>query len=160
MPTARTIDAIDAKILVALTEDPRATVLALASKSNLSRNTVQTRLAKMDANGVLRNFDRSVDPAAAGYPLTAFVFTRVAQQSLAQIASALEAIPEVIEVHGLSGQTDLLIHVVAQGADDLYRTAGRILGIDGVEQTNTALAMRKLVDYRVTPLLAPLAAQR
>jgi hypothetical protein len=39
----------------------------------------------------------------------------------------------------------------------LYRNAGRILDIDGVEQTTTSLVMRKRVDYRVTPLLTSLA---
>ncbi len=63
----------------------------------------------------------------------------------------------MVEVHGLSGATDLLVHVVARDADDLYRIAGRILDIDGVEQTTTSLVMRKLVDYRVTQLLTSLA---
>jgi DNA-binding Lrp family transcriptional regulator len=53
----------------------------------------------------------------------------------------------------LAGVTDLMVHVVAREADDLYRIAGQILDIDGVEQTTTSLVMRKLVDYRITPLL-------
>ncbi|WP_328393361.1 Lrp/AsnC family transcriptional regulator [Nocardia sp. NBC_00416] len=156
MPTP-TVDSIDAKILRALNEDPRATVLALADRSGLSRNTVQARLTKLEKQGVLRSFDHRIDPATLGYPLTAFVLTKVTQRKLAPIAAALDSIAEVVEVHGLSGVTDLLVHVVARDADDLYRIAGRILDIDGVEQTNTALVMRKLVDYRVTPLLEPLA---
>ena len=38
-------------------------------------------------------------------------------------------------------------------ADDLYRIAGLILDIDGVEKTTTGLVMRRLVDYRLSPLL-------
>lgn len=56
-------------------------------------------------------------------------------------------------MHGLSGVTDLLVHIVARDTDDLYRVAGRILDIDGVEKTTTSLVMRSLVDYRVGPLL-------
>lgn len=147
------IDAIDARIIKALSDDPRATVIALADATKLSRNTVQARLSKLESNGVLRSFERRIDPAAIGYPLTAFIMTRVTQRKLAQIARALEQVPEVIEVHGLGGVTDLMIHVVAREADDLYRIAGKILDIDGVEQTTTSLVMRKLVDYRITPLL-------
>ena len=33
------------------------------------------------------------------------------------------------------------------------RIAGRILAIPGIERTNTSLVMRRLVDYRITPLL-------
>jgi DNA-binding Lrp family transcriptional regulator len=46
-----------------------------------------------------------------------------------------------------------MVHVVAADADDLYRIAGQILAIPGVERTNTALVMRELADYRITPLL-------
>lgn len=147
------VDAIDAKIIKALSDDPRATVIALADTTKVSRNTVQARLSKLESEHVLRSLERRIDPAALGYPLTAFILTRVTQRKLAQIADALEQVPEVIEVHGLGGVTDLMIHVVAREADDLYRVAGRILDIDGVEQTTTSLVMRKLVEYRVTPLL-------
>lgn len=156
LTTTPRVDALDAKILAALSEDPRATVIALADKTKLSRNTVQARIAKLERDGVLRPFERRIDPAALGYPLTAFILTRVTQRQLAGIADALRDVPEVVEVHGLAGVTDLLIHVVATEADDLYRIAGRILDIDGVEQTTTALVMRKLVDFRLTPLLSML----
>ncbi|MCF6385670.1 Lrp/AsnC family transcriptional regulator [Mycobacterium sp. MBM] len=147
------VDAIDAKIIKALTEDPRATVIALANATGASRNTVQARLGKLESQQVLRSLERRIDPAALGYPLMAFISTRVTQRKLTEIADALENIPEVIEVHGLGGVTDLLIQVVAREADDLYRIAGQILDIDGVEQTTTSLVMRKLVDHRITPLL-------
>jgi DNA-binding Lrp family transcriptional regulator len=45
------------------------------------------------------------------------------------------------------------VHVVAADTDDLYRIAGQVLAIPGVERTNTALVMRELVGYRLTPLL-------
>lgn len=156
MPNPPVIDSIDARILSALNEDPRATVIALADKTNLSRNTVQARLAKLERRGALHSFERRIDPSALGYPLTAFVLTSVTQRKLSRIATALDGIPEIVEVHGLSGVTDLLVHVIARDADDLYRIAGRILDIDGVEQTTTSLVMRKFVDYRLTPLLEQL----
>lgn len=152
-----TADTIDAKILAALCEEPRATVMALADKTGLSRNTVQARVGKLEKQGVLQSFERRIDPGALGYPLTAFILTSVTQRKLTRIASALDGVPEVVEVHGLSGAADLLVHVVARDADDLYRIAGLILDIDGVEKTTTSLVMRKLVDYRVMPLLSPLA---
>lgn len=157
MPSTNTVDSIDARILAALNDEPRATVIALAERSGLSRNTVQARLGRLEARGVLRSFERRIDPSALGYPLTAFILTNVAQRKLSQIADALDGIPEVLEVHGLSGVTDLLVHVVARDADDLYRVAGRILNIDGVEQTTTSLVMRQMLDYRLTPLLSRIA---
>jgi DNA-binding Lrp family transcriptional regulator len=153
----RTVDRTDARLLAALDEDPRATVLALAERLGLSRNTVQARLARLERDGVLLSFQRRIDPAALGYPVTAFITVRVRQQMLDEVSAALARIPEVVEVLGVSGPDDLLVRVVAPDADDLYRIAGRVLATPGVDRTETAVLMRRLVEHRVTPLLAHLA---
>lgn len=156
MPINRRIDQIDTRLLLALTRTPRATTVALANELGLSRNTVQARLGRFEAAQVLRSFERTVDPAALGYPLQAFIFTRVTQRKLSAVAAALARVPEVLEVNGLSGDKDLLIRVAARDADDLYRIAGQILAIGGVRRTTTALVMHDLVDYRIEPLIANL----
>jgi DNA-binding Lrp family transcriptional regulator len=147
------IDKTDARLLLALVTQPRASAVTLTGQTGLSRNTVQARLARLEQEGVIDSFERQVPPAALGYPLTAYVTTQVTQRRLDEVAEALASIPEVLQVDGISGQTDLLVHVVAADADDLYRIAGQILAIPGVERTNTALVMRELVAYRITPLL-------
>lgn len=153
MRSPDTVDATDARLLLALAESPRATVLALAERLGLSRNTVQARLAGLRDRGVLTSFERRIDPAALGYPLTAFVTVQVVQRRLAEVAVALDRVPEVVEVLGLSGPADLLVRVVARDADDLYRIAGQLLATEGVERTTTSLVMRTLVEHRVAPLL-------
>jgi DNA-binding Lrp family transcriptional regulator len=153
VPKAFRFDGTDRGILRALIRAPRATTSALAELTGLSRNTVQARMARWDEAGALRGFDRRIDPESLGYPISAYVFTEVTQRQLAQVSTALARIPEVIEVHGLTGDTDLLIQVVARDADDLYRVAGVILGIDGVQRSSTALRMRTLIDFRVDQLL-------
>jgi DNA-binding Lrp family transcriptional regulator len=154
-----TIDELDARLLLALGENPRATVLALAERTGLSRNTVQARLARLEERGVLTTFERRVSPAALGYPLTAYVTVTVLQRMLTPVADALAAVPEVLEVLGMTGEGDLLVQCVAQDADELYRIAGRLLAIDGVERTTTSLVMRTLVEYRIAPLLEGLAGR-
>lgn len=147
------IDGTDARLLLALAENPRATSVALAQRVGLARNTVQSRMTRLEDSGAVGGYERRIDPAALGYPLTAFVTTQVTQRRLDEVAEALTGIPEVLQVHGVSGQTDLLVHVVAADADDLYRVAGQILAVPGVERTQTALVMRELVGYRIAPLL-------
>jgi DNA-binding Lrp family transcriptional regulator len=153
MTTKAVADPIDARLLRALRRDPRATTIALAEEIGVSRNTVQARLARLEARGALLPFDRRIDPAFLGYPMRAYVLTRVKQRLLGEVAAALTQVPEVVEVQGLSGTVDLLIEVVARDADDLYRIAGRILDIRGVRRTRTSLVMRELVDYRLSQLI-------
>jgi DNA-binding Lrp family transcriptional regulator len=153
MPSRDTADPTDAALLQALTADPRAATAALAERVGLSRNTVQARLSRWAAVRALSTFERAITPEFLGYPLRAFVFTNVEQRLLTEVADALSDVPEVVEAHGLSGSIDLLVQVVARDADDLYRVAGHILSIQGVQRTNTALVMRELVDFRFTPLI-------
>ncbi|REE77568.1 AsnC family transcriptional regulator [Rhodococcus wratislaviensis] len=156
MPSTHRADQIDARLLLALAESPRATTIALADRIGLSRNTVQARMGKLDDSHALRSFERRIDPAILGYPLQAYILTNVTQRKLASVGAALDGIPEVLEVLGLSGVADLLIHVAVRDADDLYRVAGDILGIKGIKRTTTALVMREMVDYRITPLVEKL----
>ena len=146
-------DAVDRSLLAALTRDPRATVVALAERLGLSRNTVQARMSRLEASGAFLSFERSIDPAPLGYPLEAFISVHVRQKRLAEVVEEIAVIPEVIQAHGLSGSVDLLVRVVCRDAHDLFRIDGEILAIEGVERTETALAMGELIPYRLLPLL-------
>jgi DNA-binding Lrp family transcriptional regulator len=147
------VDATDARILLALGEDPRASVMALSQRLGLARNTVQARLSRLESNDVLAPLDRRVRPEALGYRLGAYVTATVVQRSLAEVSHALADIPEVIEVTGLSGVADLLVEVVARDADDLWRITEQLLAIEGVQRIDTALTMRRFVEHRLSPLL-------
>lgn len=153
MTSRYTADGIDARILRALAADPRAATVAVAGKVGVARNTVQARLNRWDEAAALMSFERTINPDFLGYPLRAYVLTNVKQRLLSEVAAALNEVPEVVEVQGLSGVADLLIRVVSRDADDLYRITGRILGIKGVKRTSTALVMCDLVDYRLAPLI-------
>ena len=150
----RNLDGTDLRLLGALTQDPRRTVVALAQILGLSRNTVQARMARLEKDQVFLSFDRRINPAAVGYPLAAFIHIHVHQPKLQQITDELARIPEVLEAIGITGQADILARVVSEGAEDLFRVNGKILAIDGVERTDTSLAMHELIPFRMEPLLS------
>ncbi|HET6673583.1 MAG TPA: Lrp/AsnC family transcriptional regulator [Agromyces sp.] len=146
-------DAVDRSLLRALAADPRATVVALADRLAMSRNTVQARMSRLEASGAFLSFERSIDPVPLGFPLEAFISVHVRQKQLAEVVDAIAQIPEVIQAHGLSGSVDLLVRVVCRDANDLFRIDGEILAIDAVERTETSLAMGELIPFRIRPLL-------
>ncbi len=148
------LDRTDARLLLALCDAPRATGVQLAAKLNLARNTVQARISRWDQDKVLAPIDRCVSPRDLGYPLKAFITVVVDQHRLEEVISALET---VTQVTGLSGAADLLVGVVATDADDLYRVAGLVLAVPGVERTTMSVAMHEVVAYRTRPLLEQLA---
>jgi DNA-binding Lrp family transcriptional regulator len=147
------LDGTDTRLLSALAQDPKRTVVALAQKLGLSRNTELARLAQLEKKHVFLSFERRISPAALGYPLMAFISVHVQQQKLGQLAVDLAGIPEILEGYGLTGSADLLLRVVALDAEDLFRINGKILACEGVDRTDTALAMGELIPFRVQPLL-------
>lgn len=147
------IDAIDAAILRAVHADPDATTVAIAEATGLARNTVRARLRRYAEDGTLLPYDHRISPRALGYPVSAYLVTKVKQRLLAEVGRALGEIPEVLHVQGLSGVEDLLVEVAARDDNDLYRIAGLVLDIEGVKRTTTGLVMRELVGYRVNQLI-------
>lgn len=151
--TMHSLDRVDLHLLHALCADPRSTFVALAQELHLSRNTVQARMARLEGSNAFLSFDRRINPVALGYSLTAFIEVHVQQKRLTQIVAELARIPEIVQAHGMSGATDILVRVVCADADDLFRIDGTILACEGVDRTETSLAMGELIPFRITPLL-------
>jgi len=147
------LDAVDLDLLRALSADPRATVVALAEKLGLSRNTVQARMSRLEQGGVFLSYERTLSAEALGFPIEAFLQVTVRQAELPAIREELAKVPEVLQAHGLSGQVDLLVRVACRDTQHLFDTDARILAIEGVERTETSLVMGEVIGYRVGPLM-------
>ena len=151
--TMTSLDHVDLELLAALSSDPRATVVALADRLGLSRNTVQARMARLDRSGVFLSYERAISTASLGFPIEAFISVTVRQADLPRITADLARIPEIVQAHGLSGQVDLLVRVACRDTRHLFDTDARILAIEGVERTETSLAMGEVIGHRVVPLM-------
>jgi len=151
--TMGSLDRVDLELLTALADDHRATVVALAERLGLSRNTVQARMLRLERAGIFQSFERAMSPAALGLPIEAMISVIVRQADIPRITAAIAEIPEVIQAHGLSGQVDLLVRVAARDTQHLFDVDARILGVEGVERTETSLVMGEVIGYRVRPIL-------
>jgi len=157
--TARTLDSLDGRIILALDKDPEASALALSRTLGVARNTVHARLARLERSGALRPFSRRLDPAALGYELMAFLSLSISQTRTGSVEDGLAAIPEVIEVHATTGDADLMAKVVARGTADLYRITNEILEIEGIERTSTAISILELMPPRYDGLISRLSKE-
>lgn len=152
MLSMTSIDALDARIILALDDDPHATILALSRTLGIARNTVHARLRHLDDDGALKPFSQRLDLAALGYELTAFMSLSVSQTD-PRIVAGLLNVPEVISAHYTTGDADILVQVVAKNTRDLRRITDAILAIDGVVRTNTAISLDEAIAYRPHALL-------
>ncbi|MFN2496425.1 MAG: Lrp/AsnC family transcriptional regulator [Pseudonocardiaceae bacterium] len=147
------LDALDARLLLLLSDEPRLGVLECSRRLGVARGTVQARLDRMVARRVLRGFPPQLDLAAMGYGLTAFAVLEIAQGRRGAVTGRLTAIDEVCEVHATTGQGDLLVRMVARSNDDLQRVIDAVVAVPGVVRTSTSIALSTPVPPRFRPLL-------
>lgn len=153
------LDSTDSRILLAFDEHPSATLLEIAQLLRLSRNTVQSRMKRLRDQGVLGAPSRFVDPLALGKPLLAFVTLSVQQRQVSTLYDGLAKVPEVIEAHTVTGNSDVLLKVVAENTRDLHRITQEIQSLPGVQRSSTSIATTEVISHRTFPLLRGISAQ-
>ena len=159
MPDTIPVDSIDAAILDLFAAEPRIGVLEASRRLKLARGTVQARLDKMAARGIVTGWGPDVDTTALGFPVTAFVTLEIAQSGHNEIGRRLADIPEVLEVHTITGSGDLLCRVVARSNADLQRVIDQVVGTEGIVRTSTVIALATQVPHSVLPLVATSARE-
>jgi DNA-binding Lrp family transcriptional regulator len=150
---ARRLDDLDARLLRALDESPRVGVLELSRRLGVARGTVQARLDRLVERGVIASFAPTLDPEAMGYTVTAFATLEISQGQGQAVLAHLRAIPEVLEVHTITGPGDMLCRVVARSKDDLQRVLDRLTQHSEIVRTSTVIALSNPVAHRVLPLV-------
>src|SRR4030081_2400122 len=156
--TANAIDRLDAGLLRALDEPPRAGVLELARQLGVARGTVQARLDRLQARGVITGFGADIDLVELGFAVLAFTTLEIAQGRLHDVVEHLRDIPEVLEAHATSGTGDLHCRVVARTNSDLQEVINRILEVQGIDRSTTVIALSDQIRYRGMPLVEAAAS--
>jgi DNA-binding Lrp family transcriptional regulator len=151
----RAIDELDARLLRALTAAPRVGVLELSRRLGVARATVQSRIDRLVERGVIASFAPILDPEALGFAVTAFATLEIRQGRGQQVLTHLRAIPEVLEVHTITGQGDMLCRLVAHSNDELQHVLDRVTQFPEIVRTSTVIALSNPVPYRVLPLVDP-----
>ncbi|MFG2892621.1 Lrp/AsnC family transcriptional regulator [Streptomyces sp. Pv4-95] len=147
------IDHLDGALLELLAREPRIGVLEASRRLGVARGTVQARLDRLQSNGVIRGFGPDVDPAALGYPVTAFATLEIKQGQGRDVRAHLSTVPEVLELHTTTGHGDMLCRLVARSNADLQRVIDRVVGFDGIVRASTAIVMENAVPLRIIPLV-------
>lgn len=150
------MDALDGRLIELFAADPRIGVLEASRRLGVARGTVQARLDKLAATGVITGWGPDLSPEALGYPVTAFLTLEIRQETSQGghdvVGSHLAAIPEVLEVHTITGAGDMWARVVARSNADLQRVIDLVLEHPAIVRSSTVIALATQVPYRVQPL--------
>jgi DNA-binding Lrp family transcriptional regulator len=154
------IDELDGRLIELLVAEPRVGVLEASRRLGVARGTVQARLDRMHARGVITGYGPDVNPAAIDYIVMAFVTLELRQAGGHDpVARRLGAIAEVLEAHTITGAGDMLCRIVARSNADLQRVIDAIVELDGVVRTSTVIVLDSPLPHRVLPLVRAAASE-
>lgn len=131
----------DQKLLLELRQNARISVSDLARRLDLSRSTVQNRIAKLENSGVIRGYSVELGADYEAHQVEAHVSIKVVQKLTARTNRALEAISQVAQLYSVSGEYDLIAIVQAQSLEQLSMVLDEIGNLEGVERTNSAVVL-------------------
>jgi DNA-binding Lrp family transcriptional regulator len=162
-----TVDALDGQIITLFATEPRIGVLEASRRLGVARGTVQARLDRLEAAGVITGWAPGVSTEALGFPVSAFATLEIAQGEGAAkhasgghepVASHLREIPEVLEAHTITGAADMMVRLVARSNADLQRVIDAVVAHPNVMRASTVIVLSSEVAPRVLPLVAAATA--
>jgi DNA-binding Lrp family transcriptional regulator len=149
------IDDLDRRIMLLFAAEPRIGVLEASRRLGVARGTVQARLDRLEASGVITGWAPSVDPAALGFPVSAFATLEITQgRGHGPVAASLRRIPEVLEAHTITGAADMIVRLVARSNADLQRVIDQVVSTPEVARASTVIVLASEIPLRFVPLLS------
>ncbi|MGC8120259.1 Lrp/AsnC family transcriptional regulator [Marinobacter sp. VGCF2001] len=131
----------DQRLLALLRQDARMSVTELAKALHVSRSTVQNRIARLEASGVIRGYSVVLGSDYLEGQVAAHVSIKVKQKLTSRTNSELERISHVVQLFAVSGEYDLIAVVQARTLEELSNALDTIGNLEGVERTNSAVVL-------------------
>ena len=148
------IDETSMKILKILQEKARIPNVEVARQVGMAPSAVLERIRKLEKLGYIDGYEVRLNPEKFDCNLVAFVHVTVQPpEPNDTVGQALAEIPEVLEVHYVTGEDSYLVKLRvsdARGLGTLVKE--KIAGIAKVTSTRTAIAMRTLKETWRIPI--------
>ena len=152
----RQLDDIDRKILKALQEDSRQSLVEVAEKAGLSTSPILRRIRQLEKAGVIRRYVAVLDQTRVGLPVSVFVSIKLEQQreqALQKFARAIERWSEVLECYLMTGPRDYLLRVVVADLGEYERfLKQKLTRLDGIASIESSFALEQVKYTNLLPL--------
>ncbi len=153
----RRLDAIDRKILKVLQEDASLSVAEIGDRVGLSSTPCWKRIQRLEADGVILRRVALVDQNKIGLGITVFVSVESADHSeawLKTFASAVSAMPEVMEFYRMAGDVDYMLRVVVADMASYDVFYKKLIGAVPLKNVTSRFAMEKIKSVTALPVPA------
>ena len=152
MQGGRAPDAVDRKLLGLLAEDASRSYAELGEILHLSPPAVHERVKRLRREGVIQGTVARLDGARLGRPLLTFIHVDTAGWGKSESMLALAELPEVEEMHAVTGDACLILKVRTENPRMLEDLLARVYAIEGVRGTRSYVVLSSHVERGPRPL--------
>jgi DNA-binding Lrp family transcriptional regulator len=135
------LDGIDERLILALRENGRASTAQLARLVGRSRTSVQSRIERLERQGVIVGYQVRLAPEHGLGAVRAHVMIKVGPKETRSVAAALRAIAQVRILHSVSGDVDMIAVAATASVSEMDEVIDRIGALDGVERTTSSIIL-------------------
>ena len=134
-------DSIDNQLIAKLREDGRASTATLARLVGRSRSSVQSRIERLERDGVITGYTARIAPEHELGAVRAHVMIKVGPKEARAVTAALAAIRQVRLLHSVSGDFDLIAVAATGTVAEMDEVIDRIGALAGVERTTSSIIL-------------------
>ena len=141
------IDDLDLKMLNILLKNANTPYSEIAKVLKVSIGTIHVRIKKLEALKVIKYFSVELDHIKIGYDLTAYLGIKLEKGDMyGQVIDALNEIPEIVEVHYITGTYSLVAKIICKNTNHLRDILhDQIQVIKGIKSTETMISLEERI---------------
>ncbi len=140
----RELDDLDKRLIGALRADSRLPAATLAKRLGTSRGTVQNRIDRLIADGILLGFTIRLRGEAETGQVRAITSLEVRSAEAKSVIAALQRMPDIGRVYSTNGRWDLVAEINTDSLAALDRVLAEIRALRAVAQSETSILLSEL----------------
>jgi len=137
----RFVDELDHRLLALLRTDSRTPAAALGARLKVSRGTVQNRIARLQAQGVIQAFTVRTRPELEAQRVRAVMCIAIEGERSAGVVRRLKGFPAVDRIYTTNGRWDLVAELDVANLAEFSRALDDIRTVEGIAMTETSILL-------------------
>jgi Lrp/AsnC family transcriptional regulator, leucine-responsive regulatory protein len=142
------LDRLDWKILDALQENARYSNTEIGKRIGLSQPAVTARIQRLEESGIIIGYAARIAAKLVGAEVSAFIRLNVPHSALRACLAEFEAMPEIVEVHRITGVDCFIVKVVVFKMSELEAAIDQIAKFGPV---TTSVVLASYPEKPITP---------
>ncbi len=138
------LDETDRRLIALLRDNARLPTATLAKHLGVSRGTVQNRIDRMVAHGVLLGFTVRLRGDVETGLIRAVTSLELRAAEVKPVLDALRRLPEISRVHSTNGRWDLIAEIQVADLAALDQVLTAIRAIRAVSHSETSILLAEL----------------